>query len=143
MRYRLRTLLMVLALALSPMAVGCSVVHVISPNESTLSAIIETVVRIHIYMLAHRTYPTDLNSLPLREGYVNQITDGWGKDLIYSVDDHGVISLTSLGRDGKTGGSNDDADITKRYRTRNEDGSLNIDDELWLVESEIQEDVPR
>jgi len=136
-------MLTLLTLAPIVMAGACSSVPVISPIESTQSAIVETTVRTHTYMLAHRTYPTDLKSLPLREGFANQITDGWGRDLIYSVDDQGVISLTSLGRDGRTGGSNEDADITRRYRTRNEDGSLNIDDELWLVESEIVDPPPK
>jgi hypothetical protein len=77
--------------------------------------------------------------LPTRQGYANQITDGWGRTLIYSVNEHGIISLTSLGRDGKTGGQGDDVDMTQRYRTRNKDGSLNIDDEYWIVTSEIHD----
>src|SRR5438067_926238 len=127
MRYRLH--MTVLALVSAFVSGACSsMVHVISPEESTNSAIVETHVRIHIYMLAHREIPSDLPSLPKRDGYANQITDGWGRMLIYLVSDKGVISLTSLGRDGKAGGAGLNADVTKRYRTRNSDGSLNIDD---------------
>src|SRR5437764_7143004 len=134
MRYRLHMPLTVLALVSAFVSGAClSMVHVISPEESTNSAIVETHVRIHVYMLAHREIPSDLSSLPKRDGYANQITDGWGRTLIYLVSDKGVISLTSLGRDGKAGGEGLDADVTKRYRTRNRNGSLNIDDDLWVV----------
>src|SRR5262249_10162923 len=68
MRYSLRTLLIVLALgpmAIALMAWAClSIVHDISPRELTLSTIIETTVRIHMYMLAHRELPGDLSVLP-------------------------------------------------------------------------------
>ena len=112
-------------------------VETIPPHSATISAMIETQVRIHMYMTANRDYPRDLSVLPVRNGYANRATDGWERPLIYKVDDEGVISLTSLGRDGKVGGEGDDADIVRRYRTRNDDGSLNIDDEYWIIYSEI------
>jgi hypothetical protein len=142
MQYRLCTLLIVLAVGPMAFATACSLVTVISPKETTLTAMSETRVRMHLYMLAQRDYPADLQALPVREGYANRVTDGWGRELIYAVDDAGIISLKSLGRDGKAGGKGDDADIIKRYRTRNEDGSLNIDDAFWIAESEIRDAVP-
>jgi hypothetical protein len=100
----------------------------------------ETIVRIHMYMTANRDYPKDLKVLPVRKGYDNRTYDGWGRDLIYEVDDGGVVSLKSLGRDGKAGGEGKDADIIHRYRTRNADGSLNIDIENWVSQSKISGD---
>ena len=111
----------------------------IPPYELTITAIGETHERIHEYMLTHRNYPVDLTLLPQRNGSVNRTTDGWGRPLIYSVDDAGVISLTSLGHDGELGGTGDDQDVTRRYRTRNADGTLNIDDDLWLIHSQIHD----
>jgi general secretion pathway protein G len=39
--------------------------------------------------------------------------DAWGRSFQYkSPGDHGEFDLVSLGRDGRTGGSNEDADLT-------------------------------
>jgi len=137
MRHRLRTLLTVLAIGPTVLAWGCNLVPIIPPGDMTVTAIGETRVRIHLYMLAKKEVPSDLAALPKRDGFANLSTDGWGRPLIYSADREGVITLTSLGRDGKSGGTGDDADITKMYRTRNKDGSLNDDDPY----SEIRADV--
>lgn len=107
------------------------------PETLTRAAVDETMVRIHLYMVEHREYPPDLTVLPEREGYCNQINDAWGRRLLYSVDEDSVITLSSLGRDGKPGGEGSDADIVRRHRTRNDDGSLNIDDEFWISDSEV------
>lgn len=121
---------------------GCQLfVDFIPPRDMTNTSIIETTVRIHMYMTANGEYPTNLSVLPIRNGYANRTTDGWGRTLVYDVDDEGIISLESLGRDGKPGGEGDDADIIRRYRTRNKDGSLCVDDEMWIVDAEIREDV--
>jgi hypothetical protein len=137
MRYSLRTLLILLAIGPPLGAGGCALVPTIPADDMTDTAIGETRVRIHLYMLAKNEVPPHLAALPKREGYANRITDGWGRPLIYSADKEGIITLTSLGRDGKPGGTGDDADVTKRYRTRNKDGSLNDDDPY----SEIRDDV--
>jgi hypothetical protein len=80
-----------------------SFVSVIPPQDITNSAITETTVRIHMYMTANGSYPKDLSVLPFRDGYSNRTKDGWGQILDYEVDDEGIISLKSLGRDGKPG----------------------------------------
>jgi hypothetical protein len=105
----------------------------ISPEEMTETAIGETHVRIHLYMKEHREVPPNLSVLPQRKGYANRITDGWGRELHYSVDDKGIISLSSLGADGKPGGDGPNRDFVHRYETRNADGSLNIDDKFWAI----------
>jgi hypothetical protein len=102
----------------------------------------ETFVRIHMYMTQHRELPPSLTALPTRSGYANRTTDAWGREIQYAVDDEGVISLTSLGADGKPGGGGLNKDIVRRYRTRNPDGSSNIDDEYWIVNAEIREPTP-
>jgi len=119
MRYRLRTLLILLA--------GCHYgATIIQPDESTLSAITETQVRLNMYLVANNSLPPDLASLPERNGYANQTTDGWGRALIYSLKADGTISLTSLGRDGAPGGTGDDADIVRQFRIRSDDGTTEI-----------------
>jgi hypothetical protein len=112
-----------------------SLVDRIPPEAATVSAIVETAVRIHLYMVANRVPPPDLSVLPVRKGYSNQTTDGWGRDLQYSVDAAGVITLMSYGPGGKDGAPA--ARTTRRYRTRNADGSSNIDRNDWIVTAEV------
>ena len=114
----------------------------ISPESLTRAALQGAMVRIHMYMLEHREYPPDLTVLPEREGHDNRLTDGWGRPLLFSVDEEGIITVSSLGRDGKPGGDGPDADIVRRNRSRNEDGSLDIEDEYWSVTSKVVPDDP-
>jgi hypothetical protein len=118
-RYKLPTLLILLA--------GCqSTATVISPPESTQTAITETYARLNLFLTANQALPPDLAMLPQRAGFANQIVDGWGRQLHYSSDDDGTVSLASLGRDGAPGGVGDDADIVRRFRTRNGDGTFGL-----------------
>ena len=68
----------------------------------------------------------------------NDINDGWNRPLTYQINEDGVITLTSLGKDGKIGGTGENADISKSYYTRREDGSLWIGDEMWIMEAVVR-----
>jgi hypothetical protein len=115
-----------------------SLVDRIPPDAMTRTAMGETFVRIQMYMKEHRELPPSLAVLPTRKGYANSTTDGWGRPLGYTADEKGVITLTSLGADGKPGGDGLDQDIIQRYRTRNPDGSLNVDDDNWIIRAEVK-----
>ena len=131
------------AISLSAFALtGCpcpicldSLVDRISPVEATDTAISETFVRIDLYAKQHGTVPPSLNVLPEREGYANSITDGWGKPLLYEVSDDGRLTLTSYGKDGKPGGTGEDADISRSYYSKRPDGSLWVGSDMWIVEA--------
>jgi hypothetical protein len=125
------------AIALSATVVW-SLIDRISPKDMTITSIDTNFVRIQIYMQEHRKAPPSLHDLPLRPGYADGTKDGWGNELQYSVDQDGVITLTSYGADGKYGGEGHNKDISRRYRTRNPDGSLNIDDKYWNIDAEIR-----
>ena len=100
----------------------------------------ETLVRINMYMKEHHGEPPpSLAVLPVRKGYLNRTTDGWDRELQYSVDAAGVITLMSPGADGQPGGAGLNADIVRRYRTRNPDGSSCVDDENWITNAEIRQ----
>lgn len=119
----------------------CSIVTKIPPEGETLTAISETAVRIHLYMIAKRVPPPNLAVLPVRKGYANSTKDGWGRELQYSVDAAGVITLMSYGPRGKDGPPAER--ITSSYRTRNADGSLNIDRKHWIVTAEVPREEQR
>jgi general secretion pathway protein G len=40
--------------------------------------------------------------------------DGWGRDYIYTFDEHGRFVVRSLGADGKPGGEGENADLDNR-----------------------------
>lgn len=127
----------VLAIAIA-MAVASFFVDRIPPKASTLSAMDETFVRVGLYAETNKSLPPSLNVLPKREGYLNRTTDGWGRGLRYTVAGDGVITLQSLGKDGKPGGEGENADISRSYRTRRPDGSLWVGLPMWIVEAKVE-----
>ena len=66
--------------------------------------------RIEAYYKANHRLPSDLQQLPERPGYDNEIVDGWKRPIRYTANDMRV-ALLSLGKDGQPGGSDEDADI--------------------------------
>jgi hypothetical protein len=89
-------------------------------KNQTTSAMTETMVRMRIYLQHSQTLPDSLDVLPVRKGYLNCTTDGWGRPLIYVTEDKG-FTLTSLGKDGVPGGSGEDADVVRKYSLVNGD----------------------
>jgi hypothetical protein len=118
-------------------------VDVIPPKAETITAMGETFVRIGLYAKQSNSISPSLAVLPKRNGYANQTTDAWGRELKYEVTPDGVISLTSLGKDGKPGGQGDDADIRRAYFGKRSDGALWATSEMWIVEAEIREKGPQ
>ena len=107
----------ILGLAIS--AIPFVLADVVPPHAMTVTAIDETSVRIGLYFDWHGRLPTDLNMLPIRQGYANRSTDGWKRALNYTVNGDAKFTLSSLGRDGRIGGTGDDADISKHYMIAN------------------------
>ena len=128
-------------LALCATAAGClsCCLHLITPREMTLTSITETFVRIDLYAKQNGQLPATLAVLPEREGYANRIVDGWGRPLQYHLEEDGVITLVSLGRDGKPGGPGEDADISESYYSRRTDGTLWVGAELWIAEARVRD----
>ena len=105
-----------IALALAVVVVAFSCVHVIPKSAITPSAMTETSVRIEMYYDQSKRLPPDLSVLPARENYANRTTDAWGRTLIYTVETSDVFTLASLGEDGASGGTGDNADLVRKYR---------------------------
>lgn len=114
-------------------------VDVIPPEAETVSAMIETFVRISIYAEQSNSIPPSLAVLPKREGYASQTTDAWKRPLRYEITADGIMRLTSLGKDGQPGGEGDNTDITRAYYSRRPDGSLWATSDMWIVTAEVRE----
>lgn len=130
----------VAGLAGVPFVNGADFAHTITPGEETHTAIGETVYRVHLYIKKHGTIPASLSVLPKRKGYANRITDAWNRELIYSVNEDGVLTLASYGKDGVAGGIDDDRDISKRYRTKGAQGKSIVDNPFWIEDAEIRQE---
>ena len=94
---------------------ACVEMSAIPPEALTYTAKTETMVRIRMYLRHEKSLPKSLDILPVRQGYANRTTDAWGQPLIYSIKEDG-FTLSSLGRDGATGGSGEDKDLVKKFR---------------------------
>ena len=66
------------------------------------------------YRLEHRRFPTSEEGLAAIEPYLKKAlpNDPWGRPYVYRVPgQRGDYEVYSLGRDGKSGGTGEDADI--------------------------------
>jgi hypothetical protein len=97
---------------------GCHI-DTVPQSAITPSAMTETYVRIGLYYQQHNKLPASLDMLPVRENYQNRTADVWGRPLRYTVDSESTFSLSSLGRDGMSGGAGEDADLVQKYRVVN------------------------
>ena len=80
-----------------------------SPEQTTTQWSLKSVVAaVEFYKQEHGSYPTDLQKLPHDEF---RQTDGWKRPWVYSVEG-GKPLIESLGRDGKRGGSHENADLS-------------------------------
>ncbi len=91
-------------------------VEVVPDIAATKSAMIETSVRVGLFVDRNQQLPQSLASLPRRDGYANRVVDAWNRPLHYHVDSPGRFTLTSLGQDGVVRGTGDDADIIQKYK---------------------------
>ena len=81
------------------------------PGSVTISTMEFTERRILQFAKSHNQLPHSLSDLPIMPGYDNSVSDEWGRVIKYEVSPSGDVTLTSLGRDGKVGGSGKDADM--------------------------------
>ena len=68
----------------------------IPPTDLTSTAITTTRVRLAEYYSTHHRLPNSLAELPAPAGNrCGSTKDGWGRDLLYTVDSRGVVTLRS------------------------------------------------
>src|SRR4051812_8714696 len=76
----------------------------------------ETSKRIGLFFERNGQLPAGLHALPERDGgHEDRITDPWDRELRYRVDGEASFTLSSLGRDDKSGGNGDDGDVVEQY----------------------------
>ena len=85
------------------------------PGSVTITRISLTHRRIVQFVRSHKQLPHSLSDLPIVSGYDNSVIDEWGRMIMYEASPSGDITLTSLGRDGKVGGSGKDKDLIDSF----------------------------
>ena len=111
----------IIILGVATLAIGglvFSFVDRIPPRALTATRMHVSKRRVLHFALTHGELPKSLTALPAMEGYDNNIRDGWNRELIFEVSASSVITIRSLGRDGATGGSGEDAAIVTSFTAR-------------------------
>jgi hypothetical protein len=67
--------------------------------------------RVMHYYRENGSLPADLTNLPVVGDYDSRITDTWGNVVDYTSSTNDIVTLSSLGRDQRIGGVEEDADI--------------------------------
>jgi hypothetical protein len=113
--------------------------HGIKYKPFETNTTIKTVfVRIHLYARISKTMPASLDELPERRNYYDTLKDAWGRKLHYQVNENGMVTVFSLGEDGKLGGTGNDADISQSYYYKRPDGSFWAGDEYWPADAKVE-----
>lgn len=97
-------------------------VDTIPPAAMTNKCMDQITAWIMDYARAHDRLPRTLHELPEVEGEPARAKDGWGREIIYVLNNDGTVALTSYGKDGAKGGTNSNADMTGVFSPKNKDG---------------------
>ena len=116
-----RMLFACLSVLAGVLLIWCSVSS-ISPEDRTYTSVSMLRTAINSFVAANGCAPTNLDELISHEPRVSTLKDGWGNPLIYQVTDSGVVSIASLGKDKKTGGSGPNADLVWRFALKDASG---------------------
>jgi hypothetical protein len=91
---------------------GCQTwVTTIPPKCNTEGVLILSFVRIQDFWNEHGKVPRMPDELPQLKDRDCSLKDGWGREVIWEWDGQNTVTVRSFGRDGKAGGTGEDADM--------------------------------
>ena len=106
----------------------------IPPRALTRTRIWGIKERVLQYAHSHNQLPHFLSELPPMGGaYDDSVVDEWGRPIAYTVSASGLVTLTSLGRDGKVGGSGKDADMIGTFASHDSQGRWSDELAEWSL----------
>ena len=114
-------ILLVCSIAVLSIAAMLLLVDTVPPRSLTHAHMHMMKRRILRYAGTHDALPTSIEQLPRIDGFANEVTDGWGRAILWQIKD-GEFTLISYGRDGMAGGDGEDADMIAVFRVKTEDG---------------------
>jgi Type II secretion system (T2SS), protein G len=95
-------------------------VDIIPPRDMTVSTLDVTYYRIEAFWNRHGRVPANVGEL-LDENRDCSMKDGWGRELQWLSEGTTKVTVRSLGRDGKPGGTDEDADLEVVFLGRQKD----------------------
>ncbi|GEM_PF-2285071 len=116
-----RMLFACLSVLAGVLLIWCNV-SIISPEDRTYTSVSMLRTAINSFVAANGRAPTNLDELISYEPCVRTLNDGWGNPLIYQVAGSTVVSIASLGKDKKPGGSGPNADLVWRFTLKDASG---------------------
>ena len=102
----------------SLLAASCQnrrIVDAIPPPNVTETRLLVTYNRIQNFWNQHASVPAEPADLPDEKNRDCSMTDGWGRELHWDSDGKSKVKAWSLGRDGKPGGTGEDADLEVEF----------------------------
>jgi len=129
-----KTALIGLLTAVVLIAVLNSFVDRIPPRSLTYNSMHMAKRRILRYVAKHNELPNKLTQTEEIPGYHNSFKDGWGRDIDYTVLSNGIVTLTSLGKDKRVGGSNESADMIGTFQTKKANGKWEDESAEWTID---------
>jgi hypothetical protein len=109
-------------------------VDVIPPDSLTEVTMHICKRRIQRYAVEHNALPSSLSETREIPNAYNSTKDAWGHEIVYTVDPNGIVTLTSLGKDNKPGGTGKNADMVGIYPSRQPDGKWSDEFVEWTKE---------
>lgn len=94
---------------------SCRIVDTIPPPNLTETRLLVTYNRIQKFWNQHGRVPAKPADLPDEKNRDCSMTDGWGRELHWDSDGKSKVKVWSLGRDGKPGGTGEDADMKVEF----------------------------
>jgi len=76
--------------------------------------------------------PSSVSVLPEIEGYDNNVVDAWGNAFLVNIEGENVVTISSLGTDGKPGGTGLASDRTCAFPTKDDAGKWFGDECPWI-----------
>jgi hypothetical protein len=92
--------------------------------------------RVLRYAKIHNSLPKSPRDLPEIPGKISGVQDAWGREILMSFED-AKATLTSLGRDGKPGGTGEDADMTGAFPLKDQNGDWAEEGVPWIQEPKL------
>ena len=129
-----KTALFGIVTAVVLIAILNSFVDRIPPQAFTNSTMHMAKRRILRYAAKHNDLPKSLSQTEAISGYHSSLRDGWGRGIDYTFSSNGIVTLTSLGKDKRVGGTKESADMIGVFQTKKANGKWEDEYVEWTID---------
>jgi hypothetical protein len=127
-----KTLLIAGAALLAMLALAMLLVDVVPAGAKTLGSFYRLREAVILHALKHNALPDDFAQLDFVKREPDRLKDEWGRQIEIEITPEHVVTLRSLGSDGKPGGIGAAADIVGAFRLVEDNGKWGDPSGEWL-----------